>query len=544
MKFYTYVKGVGSRIFHRYVENGEHHQEIVETFPINLFMPTKNDNDAIGLKGEKLKSISFDNIKDAKLFADTYKDVSDIHGQTSFVHQFITHSYPNKITFDINSIIIANIDIETAFGTSEFPDNHKITIRQQDKQRTLTLQDIKALSDFENIEVLDERTNEWCTFNASCYRLIGGFPKANLANQEILSISLKCFNDDIIYTWGLKPLQNTDIVNFVYMQCKSEKDLLCNFVDFWNKLKPNVLVGWNITGFDIPYLVNRMYKIIGDDRTRKLSPFHSHTKRVLDPITIQGDQPSYNILGIVIYDYMDLYKKYGLTKLEKYSLDHVSYVELNERKLDYSEYRNLMDLYHKDFDKYIQYNRHDVELVERIDKKLKFVFLALMLTYVAKVRHDEIFGQVKFWDILIYNFLHERNIQIPPQRRSGIDHKIEGGFVKEPVPGLYKWVITMDLTSLYPSNILQCNLSPDTLVSGATENLVDRMLNKSYNTTWLKEQDVCMTANGATFTRKTKGIMPQIVQTLFDERKSVKRNTLKTSREIELIKTELHNRGL
>lgn len=542
MKFYTFVDSRGSRIYHRYIEDGKHYQEVIDEFPIELFMESDKTktSDSKGLMGESLRKIEFTNIKDAKEFVEQYKNITPIHGQTSFVHQFITHTYPDKIQFDINAVIVANVDIETAFGTSEYPDNHEIMT----KKGLITLGKLKLLSNFESLEVKDETITEWRAFNTSCYRLRGGFPKADLANQEILSISLKCFNDNNNITWGLKEFTETEEDGFTYIRCDSEKELLNSFVEYWNKLRPNILVGWNVTGFDIPYLINRMYKIIGEDRTKKLSPFHMHSRNVIDAITIQGDQPSYNILGIVIYDYMDLYKKYGLKVLEKYSLDHVSYVELDERKLDYSEYKNLMDLYHKDFQKYIQYNRHDVELVERLDKKLKFIFLALKLTYKAKVRHNEIFGQVKFWDIIIYNFMREQNIQIPQQKHSALEHRIEGGFVKEPTPGLYKWIITLDLTSLYPSNILQGNLSPETLISGATENLVDKLLNKSYNTSWLKEKDACMTANGATFTRKSKGIMPQIVQTIFDERRSVKQDMIRTSKEIELIKAEMHKRGL
>ncbi len=338
MKFYTFIDNRGSRIYHRYVENGKHYQEIVDEFPIDLFMVANNTKsaDTIGLLGEPLNRISFTNIKDAKNYLEEYKGITPIHGQSSFVHQFITNTYPDKIDFDINSVIIANIDIETAFGTSEFPDDHNITIKRNDKLETITLGNFKLNPDFESIELLDERTSQWCIFNTSCYRLIGGFPKASLANQEILSISLKCFNDNNNVTWGLKSFQETESSGFTYIQCDSEKNLLTNFVEYWNKLRPNILVGWNITGFDIPYLVNRMNKIIGEDRTRKLSPFHMNSKRVLDPIIIQGDQPSYNILGIVIYDYMDLYKKYSLKTLEKYSLDHVAYIELSERKLDYS----------------------------------------------------------------------------------------------------------------------------------------------------------------------------------------------------------------
>ena len=541
MKFYTFLDNKGTTIFHRYVENGKHHQEVINGFPIELFMESEKEPDAFGLMGEKLKRVEFSDIKEAKNFIDEYKDVTKIYGQTSIIHQFITKTYPNEITFDINDVIIANIDIETAFGKSEYDDDHMI--KTQDS-KTMTLSKLKTLSDCNNVIVWDEKLNEYKKYITSCYAPIGGFPKPELANQEILSISLKCFGDKNNVTWGLKPYTGEITDDFEYIHCNSEKELLNNFVEYWNKLKPEILVGWNCTGFDVPYIINRMNKIIGEDRTRRLSPFHLSTKRVFDTVTVHNDQSSYNILGITIYDYMDLYKKYGGKVLEKYSLDHVSYVELNERKLDYSEYTNLMDLYNKDFNRYIRYNRHDVELVERLDNKLKFIVLALTLTYMAKVKLDEIFGQVKFWDVFIYNHLYKKNIQISPQKFSSDDSRIEGGFVKDPIPGLYKWVITMDLTSLYPSNILQNNLSPETLVSGARGNLVDKMLNKSYNTHWLKADDVCMTANGATFTRKKLGMMPEIVQTLFNNRRDVKKEMLKTSREIESIKKEMSKRGI
>ena len=201
MKFYTYVRGIGSQIYHRYVENGKHYQEIVNEFPIKLFMESNKTKDSIGLMGESLNEFSFTNIRDAKEFVEQYKTITPIHGQTSFVHQFITNTYPSKIEFNINDIIIANIDIETAFGTSEFPDSHKVTIKQGDETKKLTLGSFKLLPDFEEISILDERISEWTLFNSSCYRLIGGFPKAESANQEILSISLKCFNTAEVVTW-------------------------------------------------------------------------------------------------------------------------------------------------------------------------------------------------------------------------------------------------------------------------------------------------------------------------------------------------------
>jgi DNA polymerase elongation subunit (family B) len=203
-----------------------------------------------------------------------------------------------------------------------------------------------------------------------------------------------------------------------------------------------------------------------------------------------------------------------------------------------------MDLYNTNYELFMDYNIHDVRLVENIDKKLNFMFLALTMAFMGRVRFHEIFSQVRFWDTLVYNKLRQEGIQIPPQVNHGNAEGIEGAFVKNPIPGLYKWIVSLDLTSLYPSIIMQYNLSTETAVDPAVGNLVDKLVDMSYDTNFLKDKNLTMTANGATFTREFRGVMPRLTETMFSNRKKYKNKMLETRREIEAIKIEMNKRGL
>jgi DNA polymerase elongation subunit (family B) len=485
-EFYTFADQQGSRIFHRYWDGKARQIEVIDSFPIELFIEGRR-KDAIGLRGESLSRMEFTSINDAQEFIREYKDVAAIHGQTSLVHQFLAYRYPDEIEFDISKFVIANIDIETKF---------------------------------EN-----------------------GFPSPDRADQEIISITLKCFGQEKFVSWGTKPYTCKN-PNDEYICCVNETDLLVKFLNYWNRLKPDILTGWNVQGFDVPYLINRITNVLGEKVAAKLSPFHSYTSRVFSELEIQGGQKSYRILGITVFDYIELYKKFSTKKLERYSLDFVSHVELGERKVDYSEYGNLMDLYNTNYELFMDYNIHDVRLVENIDKKLNFMFLALTIAFMGRVRLHEIFSQVRFWDNLVYNKLLQEKIQIPPQVHRNNAESIEGAFVKDPIPGLYKWIVSLDLTSLYPSIIMQYNLSTETAVGPAVGNLVDKMLDMAYDTSHLKKDNLTMTANGATFTREFKGVMPRLTEAMFSNRKKYKNMMLETRREIEAIKAEMDKRGM
>ena len=486
---YTFVDGIGNRIFHRYWDGKESKIEVTDSFPMELFIKGRKA-DSTSIYGEKLSKIEFTDIKDAREFVREHGDVAEIYGQTSFPHQFIAQRYPDEIKFNISHFKIVALDIETAFDET-------------------------------------------------------GFPQPSQANQEITAITCKIMGKPGFITFSTKNFKKlSDADEFHY--AVSESAMLANFIGWWNRTKPDIMTGWNIIGFDVPYLVNRLTKVLGETQANKLSPFHPWTTKVFSEHHIQGDQMSYRILGITIFDYLELYKKFTRQTQEKYSLDHIAGVELGEEKLDYSEYKNLMDLWERNPQLYIEYNIHDVRLVERLDNKMKYLFLAITIGYIGKVRMHEIFGQVKFWDNVVYHSMLEEGKQIPPQKHGDGDAEgIEGAYVKDPKPGLYKWVASLDLTSLYPSILMACNMSPETLVQEAdTESILDKLIEMSYNTKDAIDKNVTMAANGSTYTREKAGLMPTVTAKMFASRTAYKKKMISVQKERELIKAEIARRGL
>ena len=212
-------------------------------------------------------------------------------------------------------------------------------------------------------------------------------------------------------------------------------------------------------------------------RLKKLSPWNNVRTR---EIKLHGrDQLTCEMAGITVIDYLDLYKKFTYTNQESYRLDHIAFVELGERKLDHSEFDTFKDFYTGNWQKFIEYNIRDVELVDRMEDKMKLIELALTMAFDAKVNFTDVFFQVRTWDAIIYNYLKKKNIVIPPKERSEKDSQYAGAYVKEPIPGKYDWVVSFDLNSLYPHLIMQYNISPETLQDTRhPSTTVDKILNE------------------------------------------------------------------
>lgn len=483
---YTFVDQIGNKIFHRYWD-GEPKIEEISEFPIELFIKGARE-DSRGIYGEKLSRVDFTSMSDAREFIKSHGDVMPIHGQTSWAHQFISKRYPDTIKFDFANFKIVALDIETKF-TDEFPHPAK-------------------------------------------------------AAQEITAITCKIFGENKFYTWGLMPFQKTSPQD-EYWLCSTETDMLASFINWWNRLKPDIITGWNIVGFDVPYIINRLKRVLGDHQAAKFSPLNLYTSKVFTEIEVQKGQMSYRVAGLNIYDYLEIYKKFSTGSRENYKLDTIAQLELGEEKLDYSEYGNLMDLYRNNHQKYIEYNQHDVRLIEMLDNKRKFLFLAITLAYMGKVKFHEIFGQVKFWDNLVYVELLKKNIQIPPHIHKSSEGTIEGAYVKDPEPGLYKWVTAFDLTSLYPSIIMALNMSPETIVDGdGAERILEKLIDMQVDLSHLKAHNLSMAANGSTYDRSKNGIMPEITANMFAGRKAYKNLMLDKKREAEAVKKELASRGV
>jgi DNA polymerase elongation subunit (family B) len=482
--FYTFIGQEGSRIFHRFIDDlGKRHDEVVSDFPFEVFIEGNRNPESQSLYGAPLSRIDCPSVSNLKETVKEYGNIASLYGQTDPLYQFLAKTYPETISFDIDQFRIPIIDIE-----------------------------VQA----EN-----------------------GFPDPSQANDPINAITVKMNKKAGAKNFSLGH-HTFEQEGVEFFKCESEQELLAAFIKEWSKEYPDIISGWNSTGFDVVYLVNRINKVLGDGAANKLSPFHKRTKNVIKFRSVHDsfgkDKQVIDILGISNLDYLDLYKKYSYKNVEKYTLDHIAHIELGEKKIDYSEYGSLVSLYKQDFNKFVEYNIKDTTLVEKLDEKLNFLFLAITLAFIGKIKFSDIFGTVKFWDCYIYNELLKENIQIPSKEINHLEEGIKGAFVKDPKPGLYKWIVSFDLTSLYPSIIMQYNMSPETLVVQAKGNFVDKLVNKELDTSSLKTADVTMTANQAMFTKKVCGVMPRLVDVVFQQRKTFKNKMLDAKKELEVLK--------
>ena len=473
MKFYTNVEQAGNRLLVRGHENG-HSFSYRVNFDPTLYVPTKNYSEWRTLEGDCVEPVKQGSINDAKEFIKRYRDVEDfdIYGNSRFLYQYIAEEYPqDELKFDSSAIRIFNIDIETAA---------------------------------EN-----------------------GFPDIETADQAILAISIKDSFTGRIVVFGARAYDNRDpLVD--YMHFKTEKGMLGAFLEYWNDNFPDVITGWNVQLFDIPYIARRIDRILGERYTKMLSPWKLVSYR---EIFIKGrKQIAYDLPGISTLDYLELYRKFTYTNQESYRLDHICSVELGEKKLDHSEYDTFKEFYENDWQKFIDYNIHDVRLVDKLDDKMKLLDLAFTMAYDAKVNYEDVFSQVRMWDNYIYVELLKRKIAIPPKKQNDKSEKYAGAYVKEPKPGIYDWVVSFDLNSLYPHLIMQYNISPETLLDERHPSAtVDGFLKQEVTVDG--EYAVC--ANGAQYRKDIHGFLPEMMQKMYDSRVIFKKKMIAAKKEYE-----------
>ena len=218
---------------------------------------------------------------------------------------------------------------------------------------------------------------------------------------------------------------------------------------------------------------------------------------------MQGrEQQYYDIFGIAGIDYLELFRKYRGIGYESFALGHIANVELGAEKLDHSEYQSFADFYKNDWTKFVDYNIRDVELVAQLEDKLGLIELQLMMAYDFRVNYEDVFSQVRCWDMLVYNHLRRKGIVIPPKKMSHKDTAYAGAYVKDPTVGQHDWVLSFDLNSLYPHLIMQYNISPDTIVDERIQCSVDELLEQKLDTTHLQASNLTMAANGQCFRKR------------------------------------------
>ena len=482
MRFYTNVQMVGDHFLVRGYEDGKCFITR-EKFNPTLFVPSNKKTKYKTLDGEYVESVQPGSVRDCREFIKKYEGVENfkIYGNTHYIYQYISENYPEEeLKFDISKIKLVTIDIEVA---SE-----------------------------------------------------NGFPDVESVAEEVLLITIQDYTTKQIRTWGLGTFNNQQ-KNVIYRSFQTERDLLMDFINWWmvEENTPEVVTGWNSKLYDIPYLVRRLDRVLGEKLMKRMSPWGLVTEA---ETYISGRRHlCYDIGGISQLDYLDLYKKFTYKAQESYRLDYIAEVELGQKKLDHSEFDTFKDFYTKGWQKFVEYNIKDVELVDRMEDKMKLIELALTMAYDAKANYEDVFSQVRMWDTIIYNYLKKRNIVIPPKEKSFKDEKYAGAYVKEPIPGMYEWVVSFDLNSLYPHLIMQYNISPETLLEERHPTVnIDKVLNKDITFEMYKDYSVC--ANGAMYRKDVRGFLPELMEKIYNERVIFKKKMLAAEQEYEKTKNK------
>jgi DNA polymerase elongation subunit (family B) len=481
-KYYTNVAVQGNNILFRGVKNGRRVKMKIQYSP-TLFLPSKKTSEWKTLFNENLEPMKFGDIRDARDFVRKYDGVENfkIYGNDRFEYAFIADEFVGQIDWDLQDIHVAIIDIEVG-SENGFPDPYKAT-------------------------------------------------------EPITAIAIKKLGGDVtVYGCGDYEVKGSE----TYIKCDSESDLCKKFLKDWQENCPDVITGWNIDFFDVPYLVNRIRSVLGEDEVKKLSPWNYLWER---KVTINGRELiQYNIGGVSALDYIELYKWYapGGKSQESYKLDNIANVELGESKLSYDEYDNLHQLYKLNYQKFIEYNIKDVELIVKLEDKLKLLELALTLAYDTKTNFEDVFAQTRMWDALIYNHLFAKKIVVPPKVVQRKNSAFEGAYVKEPQVGMHRYVASFDLDSLYPHLMMQYNISPETLIEPdnytpemkqilSQSVTVDRLLSSEIDTSKLK--DAALTPNGQFFRTDLQGFLPKMMEEMYEDRKKFKNMMLKAKQD-------------
>lgn len=546
MKFYTHIARVFDKLYLRGYENGERVQDIIEYSPYT-FESTNKNTGFTSLDGSPVIKLHHDSISEASSYIKMNKDVvgKKIFGIEAFEYQFINDNYPGEISYDPSLISVVTIDIETDSAN--------------------------------------------------------GFPDISTADKAITAITLR--KNDKVITFGTR--EYTPELDYVtYVKCNDEHDMLKKFLDTWSsdEWMPDIITGWNVEFFDMPYIINRLERLFGENTAKRLSPWKRWEKKIDYQYMGRKKENDEEVkqyvrvpLGITILDYMQLYKKFTFAQQESFRLDHIANQELGEKKLDYVEmgYESLDDFYKKDFQNFINYNIRDVDLVYKIDQKMKLLEQVYAISYDAKVNFIDSLATVAMWDVIIHNYLLSKNIVIPMKKRGDKTRQIEGGYVKDPQNGLHKWVVSFDLNSLYPHLIMQYNISPETFAgqlfefdNAVTTKSVDMFLNgvidkprsseektrilesiesgfeqnsiavqkkelklneklvREYDSIReiLDEYQLTICPTGCLFNKQERGFLPTLMDTMYNDRTVWKKRMLEAKKAYESNKTkELEN---
>lgn len=458
--FYTNVQTHRGKILFRGVMRGQRVNLRLSYSP-TLYLEG-DGGDHTSVEGVPLVAKKFGSIKEAKDYAYKFREVSNvrIYGRDKHHYSYVDDFFKD-CGFDRENIRVAVIDLECA-STMSFP-----------------------------------------------------FPEE--AREVIQAITM--YVDGVYHVWGLKDYKETR-PDVRYTLCESEEDLLRAFMRHWSSDYPDAVTGWNTRYFDIPYIYNRLMRVLGEPWAKLLSPWGLVDAAQDFDVKTGKTRAAFDIVGIADLDYLRVFKKFALdANQEEYTLNHIASVILKENKLDYADYGTLRDLYEQNHQLFIDYNVRDVELVVKMEEKRRLIDLILHLAYDAGCNYEDTFHQTKIWSVICYNYLKDNSKMIMSLKweRKEKSGAYVGAYVHLPTPGKYKWVVSMDFKSLYPTIMMSFNISPDTLVRVDDCNF-DALMNETQEV----RDDPVFCANGARFRRDKKGLFTALMEKYIKRRDSAK----------------------
>lgn len=366
------------------------------------------------------------------------------------------------------------------------------------------------------------------------------FPTPEKAAVPINLITVYDTLTKTTHTWGLKQRYTPTLPDCIYHYCKDEEELILQFVDFWKSDYPDIASGWNSSGFDFPYIINRFMRIFGNDFVRQLSPTGNVRGRKV--FTDMGKEVTiWSIQGVSLLDYMDLYKTFSPGEKESFSLNYIAELELGEGKIAYNAV-SLGELAASDWKTFVDYNIQDVHLLVKLEEKLKFLEIARMLAYKGCTNFEAALGKVAIVTGAVAIQASKQGYVIPTFPNNMERESYEGGYVRDPEKGLQKAVVSFDVNSLYPNTIITLNISPETkvgkVVSGDFENftgdLTVRLINGKTHSlsadkfkTFLTKEQISLSKAGVLYSQKNKGVIPNLIDEIYSDRVKTKQELTK-----------------
>ncbi|HET8687184.1 MAG TPA: DNA polymerase domain-containing protein, partial [Methanosarcina sp.] len=507
---YTYVDRDGNDIlFMGYDNEGNPVKERVRFRP-EIFLEKPNGPYST-LSGKTCERKEFNSISECNEFTKQYKDIMKLYGCSDYSRQFTGRTFKGDLVCPKKLITVGWFDIETKVAESGKGD---------------------------------------------------GFPYPETAYEEILLITIYDRTRKKVTTWGryavddpsVNGKQKEGVVqedlnwmkehNVDYRMFSSEESMLKDFLMFIKTTRFDILSGWNSDLFDVPYLYNRISNVLGEEFALHMSPW----KKVTPGRVFINDKEhvTYEISGINFVDLLELYKKFNPGGKESFSLDFISNFEVGESKVDLPG-EDFKDNYKNYWSTFVKYNIIDAFLLEKIDQKKQIIDLCMTIAYMSKCNFGDVVSAMRVWEPLIYNYFMEKNIVEDWNKPKVTKRPLVGAYVHIPKPGFYKWAVSIDATSLYPSIMMMLNLSPDVkkrktkfVVETKELDKIDNMVSMPYFThdngefrtlhkfdpSVFDRETEYVAANGCVTDKTKDGFMRILIRSMFDERKNAKNKML------------------